>query len=63
MILHVPITDETLQRILSYGDLSLSDLTDEDLAKIKERAERSLIGRIVDEPHYAYEDFVDGLEL
>lgn len=61
MILNIEISDQLLQNILSYGDVLLNDLTEDHLAKIKESFETRFINRIADEPHYAFEDYIDGL--
>lgn len=61
MILNIEISDQLLQNILRYGDVLLSDLTEDDLIKIKESFETRFIDRIADEPHYAFEDYIEGL--
>jgi hypothetical protein len=59
--IEIHITDNLLEKILSYGDKSLGDLTPQQIEKILKQMETGLLSRIEDEPHYAYEDFVDGI--
>ena len=59
MIINIEISDKLLQRILTYGDLNLGDLTDEQLEKIKKSFETKFVDRIADEPHYAFEDYIE----
>lgn len=61
MIINIEISDQLLQNILSYGDVLLSDLTEDDFLKIKESFETRFVNRIADEPHYAFEDYIEGL--
>lgn len=61
MIVNIEISDQLLQNILGYGDMLLSDLTEDDLLKIKESFETRFLDRIADEPHYAYEDYIEGM--
>lgn len=61
MILKIVITDELLERILSYGDILLDDMSQSQLDQIQANFESSILSRIEDEPHYAYEDCIDGL--
>lgn len=53
----VEFTDEEIQKVLSYGDLKVEDMSDKFFETLAEIAADSFRSRVIDEPHYAYDDF------
>lgn len=58
--LNIEISHELLDRILSYGDLTADDMDSEKISIIKAIMEQRFLERLEDEPHYAYDDYVEG---
>lgn len=57
----VELTERDLQNILHYGDRLLGDLTEDQIDAILKSISKSTYERLIDEPHYAYEDNVEGV--
>lgn len=55
------LTKEDMQRIIQNNmdnDVGVDDLTAEDLAQIKLNLEEGLKDGLMNEPHYAFDDYV-----
>lgn len=59
MKIEFEISDKTLNRILKYGEKTLEDLSEEDLKNIAVAVAEGCLERIIDEPHYAYDDYIE----
>lgn len=58
------IPDETIQKVLGYGDIILENLTSSDIDKLRTNVIASILSRIEDEPHYAFDDwYVETIEF
>ena len=64
MRIEFDIPENTIQNVLSYGDIVLDVLTDSDLDKLRTNIIASILSRIEDEPHYAFDDwYVETIEF
>lgn len=54
------LTKTEMNRILSMGDLTTDDFTEEKMQQIVTRMAQSIKENMLDEPHYAFEDYIEG---